>query len=416
MKQLLFMLLLIIITYPITAQQDDTIEISPELIAHLDQLDVAVSQLRELDILADVERRFPTRQDVIDFVMQATQEELDVQTVLEQTQFYIAFDFVSPEFDLVATYTTLLADQVAGFYDPETGIMNVLLTSPDAVLEDELPILEQLVYVHEYTHALQDQHFDLLTYLEDVTEPDASLAALALVEGDATLVMQDYTLLLAEQDPLALLALLDDDLLLDAEMPAGTPAVLEAELTMPYFDGLLFVMALHRDGGWDSVDAAYANPPVSTEQIFHPEKYLAGEMPIAVSLPPVELGEGWEQLMDYTLGEFYLREYLNTQVDRSTAINAAAGWGGDRMNLYYNADRDARAWVIELVMDTPEDAVEFKTAYMDFILGRLPESTVIGDCYTTQAETLCLLDVDDTTLKISYAPEVALARQLLDNS
>jgi hypothetical protein len=84
------------------------------------------------------------------------------------------------------------------------------------------------------------------------------------------------------------------------------------------------------------------------------------------------------------------------------------------MNLYYNTETDSRAWVIELVWDTPEDAAEFRTSYGDFLLARLPDSETVESCHQTAQETICLLGVDDTTVIISYAPDAALAQQLMN--
>ena len=74
-----------------------------------------------------------------------------------------------------------------GFYDPDTQEMNTLLLSGDE-LGDELPPIERITYAHEYTHALQDQHFGLNDYLDAIVEePDATLAAMSLVEAPGTL-------------------------------------------------------------------------------------------------------------------------------------------------------------------------------------------------------------------------------------
>ena len=45
-------------------------------------------------------------------------------------------------------------------------------------------------------------------------------------------------------------------------------------MIFPYLRGMVFCVKLTNEGGWKAIDEAYKNPPVSTEQILHPEKYL----------------------------------------------------------------------------------------------------------------------------------------------
>src|SRR5690606_19445620 len=120
---------------------------------------------------------------------------------------------------------------------------------------------------------------------EEINEqnPDEAQARLSLVEGDASYVMNQYTVEMAEESPLTLLmqvAILS--LGGTTAIPEGTPDILMDELMSPYVDGQNFVEALIAEGGYELLNEAYANPPVSTEHILHPDRYLAGDMPIEV--------------------------------------------------------------------------------------------------------------------------------------
>ncbi|MCA9906843.1 MAG: hypothetical protein KC547_23470, partial [Anaerolineae bacterium] len=189
-----------------------------------------------------------------------------------------------------------------------------------------------------------------------------------LVEGDASLAMNFYTQQVAAANPLAALAILAEGVQAGNLLPPGDiPQPLLRELIFPYDTGLNFAMALFSEGhGWDLINQAFDNPPTTSEQIMHPDKYLAGEGAMPVDLSPVDavLGADWELVWDTALGEFYLAEHLRSQLDRREALAATDGWGGDHIQVFVD-DTDRVAWVLKLIWDTPQDAAEFAQAYAD---------------------------------------------------
>lgn len=410
---------LLLLSLPVTgfAQSDDFTP-NDELVAQMDRLEARTSAIRGLDGLDPVTRLFPTRADVIEFVNSQLEGEETVQLYRDAGQFYIAFDLLPPDADLLVLYRDFLGDQVGGYYDPETREMNVVLLSGSRP-SSTLPALEQITYAHEYTHALQDQHFGLDAFLPDElaeTNPDAYQARLSLVEGDATAVMTDYTQIITQEAPLLVLTqvLIQGAASGSLTIPAGTPPILEDELLFPYLTGSTFVNALRAEGGWALVDAAYTtNPPLSTEQIMHPEKYLAGDVPQEVTLLPdaTLTADGWTLLFDRPLGEFFLRQYLDTQLSPLEVIEAGAGWGGDRYHLYVNPTTGERAWVLRLVWDTPQDADEFAENYTLFGDRRFGSAADADGCWQGAADAVCFITVDDASL-VSYAPTVELALAL----
>jgi len=422
-KQLIMLLVLLLMTVPLIAQED---EISPELTEHLAQLEAQVEEIRDLELDESINRLFPSPEEVLDFIYSSLEEELDDQLVFEETLFYRAFNFVEGDFDLVGTYLNLLGSQVAGFYDPETNNMNTLLIS-GGELGDTLPIMEQIIYAHEYTHALQDATFDLSAFIETIEDghPDQILAATAVFEGDATLVMQEYLTELTADNPAMVFAALGQILSLSAsgatEIPEGTPAILEAELTMPYLDGLNFAVALRNQGGWDAVDEAFRNPPRSTEQVLHPESYFNGDEPVAVVLAPTDdlFDDAWAVILERPLGEFYLREHIKTGLSSASAIRAAAGWGGDLFRLYYNKSEDSLAWVLRLTWDTQEDAAQFVEIYTLLAEKRAEaeptESNGIACWEIVESdEGLCLADFDGESV-VGFGVDVDIAAQLVES-
>ena len=347
------------------SQAQTPLTLSPVLEANLVELEVYTTQLRGLETLSSVVRAFPSRDDVLAYISGALDEQFTDEEVLRAMRFYTAFGFLPADYDLRAEMTKLYADQVGGFYNPETKELNVVLLNPNAQLGERLPLLERVVYVHEYVHALQDQHFDLTAYLADAQalSDDALLARVALVEGDATLAMSVYLQVEIERNPLgASIALLTSSITSgNVTLPPGLPRILGRELLFPYEEGLAFVQALYRQGGWDAVNAAYANPPTTTEHILNPPSYLKGEQPLMVTLNPVVL-DGLPLVAEDRLGQFYLYEFLLQFMDATTARTASQGWGGDAYQIY--AD-DAGAWAMRyaFVGDTDADTQEVAEAF-----------------------------------------------------
>ena len=255
-------------------------------------------------------------------------------------------------------YVKMLGEQVAGLYSPDDKALYVVSRS------GKLGPAEKTTFAHEYTHALQDQNFDLSSLkLDEVGEGDRGTARLALVEGDATLVMTYWQI--QHLSPQELLQLVGESL--NPEVTGSLtemPKVLQESLLFPYTAGLTFVQMLQATGGWDAVNAAFTNAPASTEQVMHPEKYLSHEAPVDVTLPEdlaAKMGSGWSKGLEDTLGEFQLKVWLD-QVKAAngapSADQAAAGWGGDRVMLL-DGPPGARAIALKTAWDTPKDAQEF---------------------------------------------------------
>lgn len=393
--------------------QDAVPEITAPLLEQIEGIEDYVVETRVLEALSPVERIFPTRQEAIDYVLNLYEQEYPEEVVWQLAQFYIAFDLLPPDTDYLESYLDLLSAQIGGFYEPETKQMNTLLLNGE-IVDDELPLLEQIVYSHEYTHALQDQHFDLTATQALAGENrDHMQAILSLIEGDATVIMNTYTQAIAAKNPFGTaLQLLVEGIQTDTlTLPAGTPPVIESELLSAYLDGSVFVSALIKAGGWDAVNAAYANPPQSTEQILHPQKYLDGEAPQEIALADSELGADWEIIWDNVMGEFYLREYLQTQLTSAEANRAAAGWGGDNYQIFHNTETDQLAWVLAIGWDSAEDADEFGEAYVDFGDKRF-ETERDNGCWSDESGALCMVEGENSHM-LAFAPDIDMARAII---
>ena len=388
----------------------------PALNAQMDHVEQATAILRDLEPLAPVTRAFLTRDELLGYLTAQLDAEFPPEVARDEVIFYHAFGLMDLDVDLRAVQLAVLTEQVGGFYDPDLKAMFVISA------DDELDALNQILYAHEYTHVLQDQHFDLtglgLDEEHQISEPDAVLALQGLVEGDAMLMTEGYQRWLMQSNPAAAFDLLREGLFIRTVAFAAAPPIVQYELAFPYTFGRNFAYTLFVAGdGWSLVNDAYSHPPQSTEHILHPERYVAGDDPIPVSVVPLDdvLGDDWRPVWDRTLGEFYLREHLRAVIPGETADVAAEGWGGDRYRVYFNDDTEETVLVWRTVWDSQADADEFAAAYRGYGALRFDTPGVPTDADTVcwyGEETLCLRAGEHESLVI-LVPDRAMIADIL---
>lgn len=366
-----------------------------------DRITSDVAALRELDLLQPLDIEVQSRQELQDWLQESIQD-YPLEEQEADARVLVIFGLVEPGTDLGALQTDILGEQIAGYYDPEAKAM-VVVQSADG---EELSANDEITFAHEVVHALQDQHFDLLAVQGDTEtmSDDQYLAITSLIEGDAS-VGQVYYLI---DNPDLLKAVQDE--LASYESPSldASPLFYSETLLFPYDQGSLFVAAIQQDGGWDAVNAMFSNPPASTEQILHPEKYIDGEAPIEVTVedPTAALGDGWTVLDDNVMGEFITDVFLrNGGSDKSDAQAASEGWGGDAYFVVGNDSETAFTWAS--TWDTEDDAEEFFGVLSDTEADRLGASIeavggpsrirLIGDHYVGEIH----LDGDTVTYSLA---------------
>ncbi len=211
-----------------------------------------------------------------------------------------AMGLLGADQDIVALTNRLYDAQVLGFYDFDAKRMVVV---SDSGLTPEA----RITYAHEYTHALQDAAFDSGAAVKQVTgQHDRELALLGLEEGDASVAMVLWAI--------GHLSSVEMSGITETPLPdmSGIPAWMVTLLEYPYLAGSTFVSQLYAPGGWDAVNAVYADLPASSEQVLHPAKYLSHEAPMTVA--PIDLpgalGGGWTTATDSTMGEAWISTWL----------------------------------------------------------------------------------------------------------
>jgi hypothetical protein len=280
--------------------------------------------------------------------------------------------------DLRELTASLFGEGVAGYYSPRDGRLRTVSGAATGTR-----VLAEMVLAHELTHALEDQRFGL--DIEDASATDdAALARLALIEGTATNLMYAYVdrHFTAEEAIGGVLGSAFQD-------TGELPPFLQAQVLFPYLGGEAFVRELlGRAGGrWALVDTAYRfRVPASTEQILHPGAYFEADEPQGVRIAAGRvLGDGWERAVAGTWGELQTRELLAAAGGGGSA-EAAAGWGGDRYELWRARPiagdgcpapcEAADVLIMRWRWDTPRDEHEFAAKLRLFAAAELGEREV----------------------------------------
>ena len=293
---------------------------------------------------------------------------------------------IPAEMDLTAVTEDLLEAQVGGFYDPDEDAFYLMSRFGGD--------MARVILSHELTHALDDQLYDIDGTLETIEDNgDRQFAYHAVVEGSGSAVMTVWTM--------RNMANLDlKEMMKAAEMSSqgldDVPPYLWKPLIGVYVRGQAFLnrtdnvlASSMKQPALEDYHTAFTNPPSSSEQILHPEKYWdpdSRDEPVSVRFEdapdaPVPSGGGWERLHADTLGEVGWGLVLEDPESRAGMTaqatfakftsDATEGWGGDRVMLL-GRDR-ARVLHCTTVWDTPEDAAEFRTALIS-IRGHLEGS------------------------------------------
>jgi hypothetical protein len=290
---------------------------------------------------------------------------------------------IQPTDDLVQIELNLLTEQVIGVYDPDAKSLFVVSD------EGAFGPGARITYAHEFDHALQDQHDDLnaLAPHHGVTN-DRSLAVHSLIEGDAVLLQTLWAQKnLSESD---LMQLAQDSAVGGASL-AAAPLIVRTELLFPYTDGYNFVRDAYRTSGnnYSAVDAIFANPPESTAQVLHPDKYRGQVHPRDVQMHELSdaLGPQWRKIGSGVLGELDTRVLLEQWgAARRDAASIAAGWTGDRWQLVESSD-GRRGMALKSAWASPDAAGGFFGAYTSGLRSRFAGASVEATGPTREALT-----------------------------
>ena len=339
--------------------------------------------LRKIPFKHEVKRDVTKRENMKDLILKEIDEDMTPQEFRANELAMKALGLLPANYNLREALAQVYSEEVAAFYDPKTKTMH-LIEEPKKEVKKSPGLLERLfgkksefdkdenktVIAHELTHALADQHYDLDALQKAVKkDDDRSLALSALIEGEATLAMFGASMDDWEGDIIHLPAenlewtfnLISPFM---AFMGGGqsirnAPPIISESMIFPYFRGMVFCAKLANKGGWAAIDDVYRDPPLSTEQILHPEKYREKpDYPMSIELGALSAGEGWKEAGRNVLGEMQLAILLKKHGGKT----AAAGWDGDRYAVFEGPKgKLGLVWVS--TWDSEDDAREFLRGY-----------------------------------------------------
>jgi hypothetical protein len=235
----------------------------------------------------------------------------------------------SGEIDLFSAYNQVSDAGTLAFYDPEDQRVKVRGT--------DLTVGLRVTLVHELTHALQDQHFDLDRLYSDDLDNGAATAFRALVEGDAMRIEDAYTTEELSADDQAAY---DDEyasqLEDSVEATGDVPAFIGASFAIPYALGQPFVLMVANEGGNSGVDDAFDAPPDTEDDLFDPTSYLDEDEDEDLDLG---LSDEVEPFDEGPLGSPSWYLMLAERIDPKVAFTATLGWGGDAYAFFERDDQ-----------------------------------------------------------------------------
>jgi hypothetical protein len=276
-----------------------------------------------------------------------------------------AFGLIPQGFPLDSFLLDLLTDQVAGLYDAQKKEFFIASWISPA---DQKPVM-----AHELTHALDDQYFHLDKWEKAAkSNDDASLARDAVIEGSALAAMMDYTLAdlhtsVRELPDIApfIESSVADEMDKDPNLAKAPPFVRD-ELLFPYLEGAKFTQkVLKATGSWADFQKVFRDPPLSTQQILHPDLYFDHLRPETIHLPHLksDMPRGYVLLDEDVVGEFALGEVLKQFSGPGDAEEYAPMWRGDRYALFENKNTKQTILVVLLALRSEGETERFFAVY-----------------------------------------------------
>ena len=395
-------------------QEDESVDIDDTSgQAQFDDIEQAVSTLRDLSFSEDVEPTYLSQAEIAERITDSIEEDYSAEEADIDRRYLAALGAIDPDLDMLQAQKDLLGEQVAGFYDSDTGEMVVGTADPGEALNPT----DQVTLAHELTHAVTDQQLGLPELLDDdLPDTDAALAALAVVEGDATLAMQRFaTSALSVTEQLGLAA--DPRAAQAQQQLAEFPYVLQQQLRFPYERGLAFACALSREGGWDAVNAAYESLPPTTAQVLFPQRYgePAPDEPTAPSAP----GDSWEEARTDTLGAAELKWLFEApgddpQAALSEPLQRVAHWDASIARLWTDGEATALGVTFRDRGGEGPSLCESVTAWYDAAFPDDREVELSGQeqLATEGGAQSAVVSCPGEEVRFAVAPDLATARQI----
>lgn len=382
-------------------------------IAQVRAIAAEVERIRGIQFSKQISPEFVTQLQLDERIASGVTEGYSDEQADADGRVLAALGAIPPGNDMRELVKEALSGGVIGYYESDSKKIVVSTSDPKALLTP----LARMTLAHELTHALTDQAFGLpgITDESDPGEEDASLAALALIEGDASLVMQLFLLTsLSSEDQSELL----DDPAAVAAQEAETFPYLQNALEFPYLTGLGFVCNLYTSGGgWTEIDTAYDQLPATTAQILFADRYRAREAPVDPP-DPGNPGEGWTEGAFYSVGAADLVWLFDAPGgDETEGLSRPEGraseWAGGEARLWTRGADSA----VGLALAQQEKTGSLCDSTTEWYRRSFPKDKVVfseggmleADGRTQDAVVSCR----GTQVRVGIAPDMATARALV---
>jgi len=310
---------------------------------------------------------FISKAKINDFLKKRVNEVAKPEEIRAEELTLKKFGLVPQDFDLAKNTVDLLTEQAAAFYDYDKKKLFITETTPS---ESQEPVL-----AHELSHALADQNYNLGKFIRQGRKSDdGSTARLAVMEGQATWLMAEY---LARKngsslkDSPALVEMMASPSNESGQFPVyeNAPLYLRQSLVFPYTKGMLFQNAVFQRDGQYAFAEAFQKPPLSTQQIIHPEKYFQNVKPTDPDLPDVHLPHGYKGLVGGSLGELEHQILLEQYAGSEVANEIAPHWRGSNFELTEDKKAGRVVLLYSVEWDSEPIAERYFTVYQD-VLGK----------------------------------------------
>jgi hypothetical protein len=339
--------------------------VSEEVRAQIAELMVDAQEVRGLPFLTTPTITALSDEEFEDRISALLDE--DSEDLPADESLYKMLGLLADQADLSTILDDLYGEQAYGYYDGEA--QEVVVRARD----DRLTQVQRSTLLHEFVHALTDQHFDQSENwreLIDAEKLDQARAYQAMFEGDASWAEVLWIRTLPQQEVGELLA---EMLQIETPVLNAAPRFLRETLVFPYDSGLSFAQYLYMSvGGWDSLNDAYVSMPDlpgSTEQIVTPDDYTR-DLPVQVDIPAISV-PGYELQTTSVWGEEGFRVLLNQGAGAATMAEAADGWAGDSYHQWFDGENTALLIVFQ--GDTTDDVSQLEDALLTYATESFPE-------------------------------------------
>lgn len=350
-----------------------------------------IIQVRAMESLREIPIVFQAKDRVTSYIDTSLQGHSGARSLHDTSLAYGKLGLLPPGGDLKNTLLSFYSVQAMAFYDSRTK--RVVLPAGDDTSSKNwiLGERDEKVIAHELVHAYQDQQFSIGDRLRANGNGDAALALRSVAEGDAMLSEVAYVFGgLDDSLPTYVRQMLDAGEE-NASLP-DMPMIVSDRMRFQYVSGIRFVTRALDDNGWPAVNLLYRSPPLSTEQILHPEKYFeVPDAPMRVEIKNLSrlFPPPWREIENDTLGELSVHCLFNQFLGSSAAASVAQGWDGDRFVAYRKGDEVALIWAT--MWDSEADATEFHERYQDILTTKYGPQAKESDSYIEKRGLMVLV-------------------------